>query len=152
MVSGADSIFLTIKKMLGLGDDYTPFDTDILVFINSAFMTLQQLGVGPDGGFQISDAETSWNDYVNDSEMIGAVTNYIYLSVKTLFDPPSNSFVMDAMQKQIEQIGWRLNIQAESKKTFDFITDDEDARRRGWPGNEVIEGISETSETCESEP
>lgn len=146
MNGATESILVTIKKMLGLGEDYTPFDTDIIVHINSAFMTLTQLGIGPEEGFQITDANNTWGDFISDNEMIGAVTNYTYLTVRTLFDPPSNSFVMDAMQKQIEQLGWRLNVQAESKKTFDFITDDEKARRRGWPGNDVIDGtVSEDS-------
>lgn len=142
MNGATESILVTIKKMLGLGEDYTPFDTDIIVHINSAFMTLTQLGIGPEEGFQITDANNTWGDFISDNEMIGAVTNYTYLTVRTLFDPPSNSFVMDAMQKQIEQLGWRLNVQAESKKTFDFITDDEKARRRGWPGNDVIDGTA----------
>jgi len=138
-----NSILASIKKMLGLEDDYTPFDMDIIVHINSALMTLNQLGVGPDKGFQIEGYNETWDDLEISLEMIGAVKNYIYLSVKTLFDPPTNSFVMDAMQKQIEQLGWRLNVQAESKKTFDFITDDEKARKRGWPGNDVIDGSSD---------
>lgn len=142
MNGATESILVTIKKMLGLGEEYTPFDTDIIVHINSAFMTLTQLGIGPEEGFQITDANNTWGDFISDNEMIGAVTNYTYLTVRTLFDPPSNSFVMDAMQKQIEQLGWRLNVQAESKKTFDFITDDEKARRRGWPGNDVIDGTA----------
>lgn len=134
-----NSILASIKKMLGIEDDYTPFDIDIIVHINSALMTLNQLGVGPDEGLQIVDYSTTWDEFTVSPEMLGAVKNYVYLSVKTLFDPPANSFVMDAMQKQIEQLGWRLNVQAESKKTFDFITDDENARKRGWPGNDVIE-------------
>lgn len=142
MNCATESILVTIKKMLGLGEEYTPFDTDIIVHINSAFMTLTQLGIGPEEGFQITDANSTWGDFISDNEMIGAVTNYTYLTVRTLFDPPSNSFVMDAMQKQIEQLGWRLNVQAESKKTFDFITDDEKARRRGWPGNDIIDGTA----------
>lgn len=146
-----DSIFVTIKKMLGLGDDYTPFDMDIMVHINSALMELCQLGIGPTEGFQISDYDTSWSEFITDKEMLGSVKNYIYLSVKILFDPPTNSFVMDAMQKQIEKLGWRLNVQAESKKTFDFITDDENARKRGWPGNENIDGTQSDSEESGSE-
>lgn len=144
-----DSIFVTIKKMLGLGDGYTPFDMDIMVHINSALMELCQLGIGPTEGFQISDYDTSWSEFITDKEMLGSVKNYIYLSVKILFDPPTNSFVLDAMQKQIEKLGWRLNVQAESKKIFDFITDDENARKRGWPGNEVIDGTQPDSKDAD---
>lgn len=133
------SIFLTIKKMLGLDDAYAPFDTDIMVHINSALLELCQLGVGPKDGFEISGYDETWNEFITDAEMLGAVQNYIYLTVKKLFDPPTNSFVLDSIDKQIEKLGWRLNIQAESKKIFDFITDDENARKRGWPGNENIQ-------------
>lgn len=135
-----DSIFVSIKKMLGLEDDYTPFDSDILVYINSALMTLTQLGIGPKEGFIVSDYTATWSDFLTNKTNLEAVKSYVYLSVKVLFDPPTSSFVMDAMQKQIEQIGWRLNVQAESVETFDFITDDAAARKRGWPGNDVING------------
>lgn len=108
-----ESILITIKKMLGLQADYTPFDTDIVVFINSALMTLQQLGVGPNGGFMITGADEEWYQFVPGCTMIEGVKNYIYLCVKMLFDPPASSFVMEAMNKQKEELEWRLREQAE---------------------------------------
>ena len=141
-----DSILLTIKKMLGLDDEYTPFDTDVIIHINSALMTLNQLGIGPKGGFEISDASSTWSDFLTNSVNLGSVKNYVYLSVKMLLDPPTNSFVLDAMKRQVEELGWRLNIQAESAETFDFVADDIAARTRGWPGNENIESRAQEYE------
>lgn len=103
-----DSILATIKKMLGLEADYTPFDTDVKVFLNSAMMTLQQLGVGPEEGFAVTDYTQKWSDFIPSGNLIEAVKTYLYLSVKMAFDPPNNSFVMDAMRQQKEELEWRM--------------------------------------------
>ena len=129
-----DSILATIKKMLGLENDYTPFDTDVIVNINAALMTLSQLGVGPREGFVVCGYDEQWCDFVNDEAKLGAVKTYVYLKVKMVFDPPTNSFVMDAMKQQAEEIGWRLNAQAESGEKFDFMKKDS-LKRGGSPDN-----------------
>lgn len=116
-----DSILFTIKKMLGLDDEYTPFDVDVTVNINSAIMTLTQLGVGPKEGFHVSGYAEKWSDFLTNEVMLGGAKTYIYLKVKMLFDPPTNSFVMEAMKQQAEEIGWRLNVAAESVEHFDFM-------------------------------
>lgn len=108
-----DSILSTIKKMLGLDDNYTPFDRDVMVFINAAMMTLQQIGVGPVRGFVVTDFEQTWGDFLPQDKMLEAVKTYVYLCVKMMFDPPSNSYVMDAMKQQKEELEWRLREQAE---------------------------------------
>lgn len=108
-----ESILNTIKKMLGLQADYAPFDEDIIVFINSAMMTLQQLGVGPNNGLTITGPSETWAQFVPQGVMLEGVKSYIYLSVKVLFDPPGNSFVMDAMKSLKEELEWRLREQAE---------------------------------------
>ena len=108
-----ESILNTIKKMLGIQADYTPFDTDILVYINSAMMVLQQIGVGPENGFRVSGPNETWNGFLSDEKFYDGVKTYIYLSVKVLFDPPGNSFVMDAMKTLKEELEWRLREQAE---------------------------------------
>ena len=125
MECSSDSILVSIKKMLGLEDDYTPFDTDVSVHINAAFMTLTQMGVGPKEGFVlgIGDYSKTWNEFLVNPVMLGAVKTYVYLQVKMMFDPPTNSFVMEAMKKQAEEIAWRLNVQAESVEKFDFMED-----------------------------
>lgn len=140
----SDSILVTIKKMLGLEDAYTPFDTDVMIFINAALMNLTQLGVGPKEGFTISDYDTKWSDFLTNEVKLGAVKTYVYLKVKMAFDPPTNSFVMDAMKQQAEEIGWRLNVQAESVEKFDFMHEDS-LKRGGSPAN-ITETDSESVE------
>ncbi len=125
-----DSILVSIKKMLGLDDEYTPFDVDVIVHINSVLMTLTQLGIGPEEGFEINDYNETWSDFLTNETLLGSVKTFVYLNVKMLFDPPTNSFVMEAMKKQAEEIGWRLNVQAESVKKFKFVKDDEPTKIR----------------------
>lgn len=108
-----ESILITIKKMLGLEPDYSPFNTDIIIHINSVFMILRQLGVGPENGFSITGTDETWSDYLEDISLLEAVKSYIYLKVRIIFDPPSSSSVMDAMQKQIAEYEWRLNVQVD---------------------------------------
>ena len=108
-----DSILDTIKQLLGIQSDYTAFDTDIIVHINSAFMALNQLGVGPTECFSIDGSGENWTEFVNKSIDLEAVKTYIYLKVRTIFDPPSSSVVMEAMNKNISELEWRLNVQVE---------------------------------------
>ena len=143
-----DSIVVTIKKMLGLEDDYTPFDTDVIVQINAALMSLTQLGVGPKEGFLVTDYSETWSDFITSEVKLGAVKTYIYLKVKMMFDPPTNSYVMDAMKQQAEEIGWRLNVQAESVEKFDFMHEDS-LKRGGSPAN--ISDLNEPEETESSD-
>lgn len=108
-----DGILASIKKMLGLDEDYHAFDTDVIIFINSALMTLQQLGVGPVNGYSITDASDTWSSFLQSDMMLEGVKEYVYICVRIIFDPPTNSFVMDALQKKKEELEWRLREQAE---------------------------------------
>ena len=128
-----DSILATIKKMLGLATEYTAFDQDIIVLINSQFMVLQQLGVGTKDvhGFAIKDYSEKWKDFLENDVNLRAVKEYIYMKVRMVFDPPGNSFVMDAYKQQCQELEWRLNVQAESVETFNFITDNDGFPRLG---------------------
>lgn len=110
-----ESILVSIKKLLGIGRDYENFDSDILMHINSVFMVLSQLGVGPEKGFRIEDKSDVWSDYISDEDNLDAVKSYIHLKVKLLFDPPLNSAVLEAMKQTINELEWRLNVEAESK-------------------------------------
>lgn len=113
------SILLTIKKMLGIAEDYQAFDTDVIVAINSVFMNLYQIGVGPqDYVFAITGNDETWSDFT-DMVDFEAVKAYIYLKVKLLFDPPTNSFTIEAMERQIAEYEWRLTLQAERKGETD---------------------------------
>lgn len=113
-----DSILTSIKKLLGIVEEYTQFDTDVIMHINSAFSVLTQLGVGPDGGFSISDAETTWSDYIPDADRqkIEMLRSYVYLKVRLIFDPPSSSAIIEAMNRQISEFEWRLNVAVDSKE------------------------------------
>lgn len=107
------SILTSIKKLLGIQEDYTHFDADIIMHINTAFLTLSQIGVGPSKGFMIEDKDDFWDDFI--TEDLEAVKTYVYLKVRLLFDPPNSSSVMESMNRQISELEWRLNVAAESK-------------------------------------
>ena len=106
-----DSILLTIKNMLGPSADYDAFDEEIIVHINSTFMDLNQIGVGPEEGFMIEGKDDTWEDFIPEKNLVKlqAVKTYIYLKVKLIFDPPSSSAVMESYQRTIDKIEWRLN-------------------------------------------
>lgn len=108
-----DSILTSIKKLLGIEETYEHFDQDIVMHINTAIMGLTQLGVGPATGFTISNKDKTWKDFIGDSILLEGVKTYIYLKVRLIFDPPATSFVVDAINRQIQELEWRLNIQAE---------------------------------------
>ena len=103
------SILTSIKKMLGVAEDYTEFDEDITTHINSVFLNLTQLGVGPEEGFMIEDDTAVWEDFINDSIQLQAVKTYTYLKVKLLFDPPLSSSVTESFTRMIAELEWRLN-------------------------------------------
>ena len=108
------SILDTTKKMLGIESDYTAFDVDIIAFINAALLSLNQIGVGPNDGFVVEDSSASYEDFVGDDPyLIGAVKQYIYLQVRMAFDPPTNSFVMEALQRSSDEYIWRMRVQIE---------------------------------------
>lgn len=109
-----ESILTSIKKLLGIAADYTSFDTDIIIHINSVFMILNQLGVGPSEGFKIDSDTQLWMQYIQDEDQLEAVKTYIYLKVKQVFDPPLSSAVMESNKQLINELEWRLNVQAES--------------------------------------
>jgi len=104
-----DSILISTKKVLGLSPDYTAFDLDIIMHINSAFATLAQVGTGPDAGYMIDDDEATWSNFVTDPISLNMVRTYIFLKVRLLFDPPTTSFLLDAVNNQIKEYEWRLS-------------------------------------------
>lgn len=112
-----DSILDSIKKILGMPLEYDAFDTDLVIHINSVFGILAQLGVGPEGGFSISDSTTLWKSYLGDSKDLEMVKSYIALKVRLVFDPPTVGSVMDAMKEQIREFEWRLNVGTEHRSS-----------------------------------
>lgn len=110
-----DSILTSIKKMLGLAEEYTCFDDDIIININSVFADLAQMGVGPSEGFYIEDSSATWDEFTEDNLLLNSVKSYMHLRVKLLFDPASvGSSTLASYERQISQWEWRLHIAAES--------------------------------------
>ena len=107
------SILDTIKKALGLATDDTTFDVDIIMNINSVLMTLNQIGVGTDTCYSITDKDNTWSQFLGTATNLEAVKSYMYLKVRLLFDPPTNSIMFDSMNRQITEFEWRLQMQAE---------------------------------------
>ena len=111
-----ESILNSIKKLIGLPEDYDHFDTDIMIHINSVFATLNQLGVGPEGGFFITGPEETWQEYLDDAIILDSVKSYIYLKVRLMFDPPAASAVIESFKEMIAEYEWRLMVAVEFEK------------------------------------
>ena len=109
-----ESILTSIKKLLGITEDYDYFDQDIIMHINAAFMVLTQLGIGPSEGFLITDDTDTWSDFIDDATNFGSIQSYVYMKVKLMFDPPQNSFTVDSMTKLVNELEWRLNVAADN--------------------------------------
>ena len=106
-----DSILNSIKKLLGIDSEYTVFDTDIIIHINTAINTLSQLGVESAKNYSIIDEDNLWSDLVNDASL-ELIKTYIYLKVRMVFDPPTGS-VSEAFKETITELEWRINNEAE---------------------------------------
>ena len=119
-MANAASILSSVKKVLGLDDEYDVFDHEIIMHINSTFSTLHQLGVGPKVPFVIQDSTDRWDSFIKDNPtVLQSVKTYMQLKVKLLFDPPSSSFALESFRKQAEEFEWRLNFHAEGVTTND---------------------------------
>lgn len=114
-----DSILESIKKLLGLNTTYTVFDQDIIIHINSVFMILRQMGVGPDEGYRITNQSNIWSEFSNDDLFIESVKTYVYLKVRLYFDPPQSTSLAQAIQSQISELEWRLNVASLEQKVRD---------------------------------
>ena len=112
-----NSILTSIKKLLGITESCTDFDTDIIMHINTVLMTLNQLGVGTEG-FQIEDKDAVWSEFI-ESNKLAATKSYVHLRVKLLFDPPLNSAIIEAIKESIRELEWRLNVRVESESEDD---------------------------------
>ena len=110
------SILTSIKKLLGIAEEDTSFDQDIIMHINTVFAILAQLGVGPTNGFSIEDDGAIWSDYLGNSTNLELVKSYIYMKVRSMFDPPTSSILADAMSKNISELEWRINTMVDPKK------------------------------------
>lgn len=114
----ATTILDDVKQGIGLMPEYTSFDPIIKMHINSVFMILTQMGVGPRSGFRLATGTEDWDDFLPENyPNFEAVKTYMCLKVRVLFDPPSNSVHMNAINESIKELEWRLNFEAESQST-----------------------------------
>ena len=109
-----DSILSSIKKHIGFTEDYEHFNDVLIDHINTEFMVLNQLGVGPKEGFKINRDLAVWSDFISDSKELEGVKQYIYMRVKAIFDPYTSSVASDAHKRKSEELEWRLNVAAET--------------------------------------
>lgn len=113
MADPTSSILDSTKKALGLAPDYDPFDPELIMYINSAFTTLHQLGIGPEDGFAIESAAETWDAFFTDKRF-NNIKSYVAFKVRLAFDPPANSFTQEALKQQISELEWRLTVQRET--------------------------------------
>lgn len=109
-----ESILTSIKKMLGIVEEYEHFDADLIMHINSVLSILTQLGVGPSEGFSIADKTTTWSEFLPANKNLESVKTYVYMKVKLIFDPPLSSSVSEAMNRMISELEFRILIEADS--------------------------------------
>lgn len=108
-----ESILNSTKKTLGIAEDYLAFDPDIIMHINSVFVTLHQLGIGPDEGYAIEDDDNLWAEFLQNDPRLNSVRTYMFLRVRLLFDPPATSYLIESLNQQRLELEWRLNVYRE---------------------------------------
>lgn len=123
-----DSILLSIKKLLGITAEYEHYDADIIMHINTTFIVLRQLGIGPKEGFAIENADAVWNDFIDadDDISVAMVKSYMYAKVRLMFDPPLSTAHIEALKQSVSEFEWRLNSEADYS-----ITDGEEENQNG---------------------
>lgn len=135
-----NNILESVKKILGLTNDYDHFDPEIIMHINSVFAILTQLGIGPDTGYSISTGDETWEDYITDAfkwdlsdqkeglisgtQPFEMLKTYMGMRVKYMFDPPSNGAAKEALKSTIDELEWRINIMSKEWKTKNNSTEE----------------------------
>lgn len=115
-----ESILKSIKDLLGISESDEAFDQDVLININAIFSTLYQLGVGSKRyNYVVTEADTWYQVFYDFEDLIGFIKLYTYMKVKIVFDPPTNSSILDALNNQIKEIEWRITMQADPSKFFE---------------------------------
>ena len=109
-----ESILTSIKKLLGIEEDYVHFDADIIMHINSVLSILTQLGIGPSEGYSIKDANATWDEFITNPAKLELVKSYVYLKVRLMFDPPSSSSAIESMKQLISELEFRIIVAVET--------------------------------------
>ena len=110
------SILISIKKLLGIEPSYTQFDPDIVLYINTVLSTIYQLGLGTQG-YSITDDTDLWSDFLGDFTDLEMVKSYVLIKVRLLFDPPTNSTLLQAFERMANELEWRLTLQVEGEES-----------------------------------
>lgn len=110
-----DSILNTVKKLLGIVPEYTIFDPDLVVAINTSLAVLTQLGIGPESGFFITDETATWSDFMGEDPRSNMAKTYVHLKSKSIFDPPTSSAVSEATNRLLGEMEWRLTIESDRR-------------------------------------
>lgn len=110
-----NSILNSIKKVLGIEESYTHFDTDLIMHINSTFSVLTQLGVGPESGFSIDGVSQEWAEFMGNDKRLYMVKSFVSLKVRLLFDPPLSNAAVESIKQQIDEMTWRIQVAADDK-------------------------------------
>ena len=108
-----ENILESIKDRIGVGDDDNTFDTDVIDLINGAFADLNDIGVGPEEGFTIDENDKQWTEFVEDVRVLSSVKDFVYLTVKLVFDPPTQSALLASMERRLSKLEWRLNVKCD---------------------------------------
>lgn len=109
-----DSILASIKERIGISKDDKSFDIDIIDLVNSAFADLNDIGVGPSEGFSVADDHDTWDDFVEDVRILSSVKDFVYLTVKLTFDPPTQTSLLTSMENRLKKVEWRLSVKCDS--------------------------------------
>lgn len=120
-----ESILTSVKKVLGIPEYYEHFDQDILLHLNSVMSILHQLGIGPENGFVVEDDSTIWSDLFDgdiDTNKMMYVKSYVCLRVRLLFDPPASSGAIDAMERQMRELEWRITVTRDPRDDSEEVT------------------------------
>lgn len=118
MDKNMESILTSVKKMLGIVEEYDHFDADLIMHINSVLMILTQMGVGPSEGFAIEDDRDEWGDFLCEHDiLVEAVKSYVYLKVRLIFDPPLSSAVVESIKQMISELEWRIHVAVDPVET-----------------------------------
>jgi hypothetical protein len=120
-----ESVLTSIKKMLGIAEEYTHFDGDLIMHINSVLSILTQIGVGPSEGFSIEDKTAVWTDFIPESSKLEFVKSYTYMKVKLLFDPPLSSAVIESTNRMTSELEWRIQVATDPIEPEEEVIQDE---------------------------
>ena len=121
----ANSIFNSVKKVVGLLGDDGSFDEDILLHINSVISTLRQLGLSIPADFYVLDDVQTWRDLLGEFRDLDLVKSYMAMKVRLMFDPPSSSFGLASMTEMVKELEWRINVLTDQPYSDPFLSSPE---------------------------